>query len=97
MLSPALERGMRQDQIFDYLVASHINRPNPTGFRSVGLFKKEIFKETYTRDNVEALKSAIREKFYQLHSRTIQNVTRAVQKRAQHLLDFEHLMLKIFF
>lgn len=61
-----------------------IIRPNHNGFHSVWLVNE---RKLQTYDNIEALKTAIREKLNQLDSRTCLKATRAIKKRAQNYIQ----------
>ncbi|CAH1962521.1 unnamed protein product [Acanthoscelides obtectus] len=58
---------------------------NPLDYFLWGYLKNQIYKRRY--DNLDALKTAVREKITQIDSRTILKTVRAVEKRAQKCIE----------
>ena len=70
---------------------------NPLDYFMWGNLKNKIYKQRY--ENIDALKTAVREKINQIDGRTILKTVRAVEKRAQKCIEqrggvFEHLLKK---
>ncbi|CAH1989100.1 unnamed protein product [Acanthoscelides obtectus] len=58
---------------------------NPLDYFLWGYLKNQIYKRRY--DNLDALKTAVREKITQIDGRTILKTVRAVEKRAQKCIE----------